>query len=97
MKYVPYMKINEMEVMHSIPYKGDEAFKDGNGGDVYIYFEKGDPIFFFKTAIIDLNKLIVIKREGFTDDEIKWMINFCRNNSEIIFEMVKYGGVMNYA
>ena len=36
MKYVPYMKINEMEVMHSIPYKGDEAFKDDNGGDVYI-------------------------------------------------------------
>ena len=52
--------------------------------------------FFFKTAIIDLNKLIVIKREGFTDDEIKWMINFYRNNSEIIFEMIKYGGVMNY-
>lgn len=46
MKYVPYMVLDkDIEVVHSIPYDGDETYKDGNRGDIYFYFEQPDKVY----------------------------------------------------
>lgn len=97
MRYVPYMKIRDIEVVHSIPYDGDQAEKDGNKGDIYFYFEKPDKVYGLKTATIDSNKLLIINREGFDDEEMRWLLNYTKNNAKLAKEMAEVGGVMNYA
>lgn len=98
MKYVPYMVLDkDIEVVHSIPYNGDKADKDGNRGDIYFYFEQPDKIYGLKTATIDSEKLIIIDREGFSDEEIRRLLSFTKNNALIAKKMAKIGGVMNYA
>lgn len=98
MRYVPYMTLgDDIEVVHSIPYDGDKADKDGNKGDIYFYFEKPDKVYGLKTATIDANKLIIINREGFSDEEIRRLLSFTKNNVNIAKKMIKIGGVMNYA
>ena len=97
MRYVPYMTIDDIEVVHSIPYNGDQADQDGNKGDIYFYFEEPDAVYGFKSATIDSDKLLIINREGFTDKEIRRLLSFTRNNAKLAKEMSKIGGIMNYA
>ena len=94
MRYVPYMTIDGMEIVHSIPYKGDEADLAGNTGDVYVHFEKpmGSTL---KSAVIDMNKLSIIANNGFLNDELLQLIIFVKNNRPLIEKMVQIGGIAN--
>ena len=98
MKYVPYMVLDkDIEVVHSIPYAGDKADKDGNAGDIYFYFEQPDEVYGLKTATIDSDKLLIIDRAGFSNEEIRRLLEFSKNNAAIAKKMSRVGGVMNYA
>ena len=98
MKYVPYMVLgDDIEVVHSIPYAGDKADKDGNAGDIYFYFEQPDEVYGLKTATIDSDKVLIIDRSGFSDEEIRRLLDFSKNNASIARKMAEVGGVMNCA
>ncbi len=86
MRYVPYMTLGEdLEVTHSVTDEGNP--------DIMVYFEKPDPIYFFKNATINLNKMLVVSREGFDDNEIRDLVDFCRDNRKSIMKYEKQGGV----
>ncbi len=86
MKFVPYMTIGEdLEVTHSIT--------DKQNPDILVYFEKPDSVYFFKNATINLNKMLVVSREGFDDEEMRDLVDFCRNNKQSIIRYEKEGGV----
>lgn len=86
MRYVPYMTLGEdLEVTHSVTDEGNS--------DIMVYFEKPDPIYFFKNATINLNKMLVVSREGFDDNEIRDLVDFCRDNRKSIMKYEKQGGV----
>ena len=79
--FVPYMKLfDRIEVTHSL------------NEPVLVYFEEPDPVYFFKNATVDLDKMLVESREGFDDEEMSFLIDFCRNNKQLIKEYSKCGG-----
>lgn len=85
MKFVPYMTIKDsIEMTHTIP-KGNE--------DIFVYFEQADPVFFFKSALFNLDKMTLEKREGFTDEELAKLVNIMRDNRNSIFKYAKVGGI----
>ncbi len=81
MKYVPYMTWKNIEVTHTI------------SKPILVYFEEPDPIYGFKNATIDLDKMLIKQREGFTDEEMSNIIYFCRCNKSLIEKWAKLGGV----
>lgn len=82
--FVPYMTIGEMEITHSLAQNDDD--------NVQVLFEQPDDIYFFKTALVDINRMFILKREGFSDEEMSELIRFCRNNKDSILHYSKHGG-----
>lgn len=84
--FVPYMTINDkLEVTHSL--------RDAEHPDIYVYFEEPDPVYFFKSATIDLDKMLIEQREGFDDAQMSRLVDFCRDNKALINEVEPYGGI----
>jgi hypothetical protein len=67
----------------------------GSDKNIELYFELPDPVFGFKNCTIDNDNLVIKKREGFTDNEMRYIINIVRNNKKFIGEIAKEG--KNYA
>lgn len=74
-------------VLNMIPYCTiDEDFEVTNtrGPHKIVHYEKPDEVYCFKIAEIDLDKMLVIKREGFSDSEIAWILEFTKANRNLI-------------
>lgn len=67
----------------------------GTDKNIELYFELPDPIFGFKSCTIDNDNLIIKQREGFTDREMRYIINIVKNNKKFISQIAKEG--KNYA
>lgn len=72
-KLIPYCTIDdEFEIMNTV------------GKNKIVHFEKPSKIYGFKVADIDLDKILILNREGFDDEEMAWIIEFTKNNKELI-------------
>ena len=60
--------------------------------NIELYFELPDSVFGFKNCTIDNDNLIIKHREGFTDEEMNYIINIVKNNKEIIGKIAESGG-----
>lgn len=85
--YVPYVVLgDETSVVHS--YTDDLS-------QLKVYFEKPDEEFFFKYLELKLFDLDIIKKYGFTDEEVEKLLDFSKNNFDFIMEYARVGGVAN--
>ena len=89
--YVPYMILyvpmgTETTITHTC---GDDET------EIKVYFERPDDEYSFKYLELKLFNLEIIKHHGFTDDEIIELLEFSKNNYDLIMEYSKVGGVEN--
>ena len=85
--YVPYMTLwDETAVVHTC---GEDE------REIKVYFEQPDEEFFFKYLELKLYSLDIIKKHGFTNDEVEKLLEFSKNNSDLIMEYAKVGGAAN--
>jgi len=89
--YVPYMTLyvpsgTETIITHTC---GDDET------EIKVYFERPDEEYIFKYLELKLFNLEIIKKHGFTDDEIIKLLEFSKNNYDTIMEYYKVGGVAN--
>lgn len=77
-----YMKGKDLEIMVTT------ADKNGEG---YLYAELPDAVFGFKNAKITYPNLVIEEREGFTDEEMAWIVQLLRDNKKFILEIAKEG------
>ncbi len=67
---------------------------DGENKTVQVHFER--PVEGgFDSARCELPSYKWIKREGFTDDEIKKFTRFLENNAHLIFRFADNGGILS--
>ncbi len=84
-----YMELSdETLITHS------QLLGDGENKTVQVHFER--PVEGgFDTARCELPSYKWIKREGFTDDEIKNFTRFLENNAHLIFRFAENGGILS--
>lgn len=78
-----WMHGKELEIMITTQ---SGAKKDG-----YLYMELPDPVFGFKNAKVSYPNLVILEREGFTDEEMSWIIQILRNNKRLIQKISEEG------
>jgi len=78
------MTIGELEVVHTCSL--DEK-------EIKVYFEEPDDEHFFKTLIVSLHDLRIIKNDHYEPYEVNRLLRFCINNYDAIMEYAKVGGV----
>lgn len=84
--FYPYATIGEdLEVCHSGLVNNSTVVR----------FEQPDEKFSFKVFECSLPEYRIIKKFGFSDSEIEYLMNFCRNNAALILTFAKSGGVQN--
>lgn len=59
--------------------------------DTIISFELPDSVFGFKTCKINLGKLTIEEREGFTDEEMSEIIQIVKDNKQHAINIAKEG------
>lgn len=65
----------------------------GSSDGVELHAELPDNVFGFKSCTIDHDTMVVKQREGFTDNELSFVVNIIRNNHKFIREIAKEGKV----
>lgn len=85
-KWIPfgtfYMHGKDLEIMVTV------ADREGKG---YLYMELPDPVFGFKMAKITYPDLVILEREGFTDEEMSWIIQLLRDNKKYVKQIAEEG------
>jgi len=66
-----------------------------NGEFTLVRFEKPDAIYCFKTLDCTIPYYRVSNIVGFTEDEVAWLVQFCRNNAGSLITYSKCGGIAN--
>jgi hypothetical protein len=61
--------------------------------DIFVEFEKPDAAYGFKTAKINIKKMIIEYREGYSDDELFNLVQLCKDNVDCINEIAKEGKI----
>jgi hypothetical protein len=64
-----------------------------NEDDIFVEFEKPDAVYGFKTAKINMKKMLIEYREGYSDDEIFDLVQICKDNIVCIREIAKEGKI----
>lgn len=83
----PYMKLaDETEIAHS------QLIKENGENRIEVHFERPTENG-FDTARCILPSYTWIKRDGFTDEEIKNFEVFLRNNAHLLFKYAESGGL----
>jgi hypothetical protein len=67
----------------------------GSDKNIELYFELPDTIYGFKNCTIDNDTLVIKNREGFTDNDMRYIINIVKSNKKFISEIAEGG--KNYA
>ncbi|MCD7811122.1 MAG: hypothetical protein LUG91_04625 [Ruminococcus sp.] len=90
MKLIPFAVIKYEDIRFDIMVLSltEEEHKDR---DIILYFESPDEIYGFKNARINVDKMIIISREGYTDEEMKRIIQICRDNVWAINKISREG------
>lgn len=63
----------------------------GSAENIELYAELPDPVFGFKSCTIDHDSMVIKGREGFTDQELSFIIDIIRNNHDFIRELAREG------
>jgi hypothetical protein len=58
---------------------------------INISFELPDAIFGFKKCVIEMPNLVIKSREGFSDEEMQWIVSLCKDNRRSIEKIAKDG------
>jgi hypothetical protein len=58
---------------------------------INVSFELPDPVFGFKKCTIEMPNLVIKTREGFSDEEMRWIVSLCKDNKRSIEKIAKDG------
>lgn len=84
--FYPYCTINNsIEVVHT-PL---------NNNKTLVHFEEPDAIVGFKTLDCIIPGYQISNITGFSQEEINFLVQFCRNNAHLLLEYASKGGIAN--
>lgn len=85
--FYPYCIIDEkISVVHT-PLNRDNS--------VVVHFEEPDEIYGFKTMDCMIPSYRVSNIIGFSEQEVRELVTFCRHNAGIILNVARQGGIAN--
>lgn len=84
--YYPYCTIGEsIEVVHT-------PLKDGK---TMVHIEEPDEVVGFKTLDCIIPGYTISNIIGFSQEEVNFLVQFCRNNAHLLLEYAGKGGIAN--
>lgn len=85
--FLPYCTINDsIEVVHT-PLTSD--------GKTLVHFEEPDEVVGFKTLDCLIPSYSISNIVGFSQDEINFLVDFCKHNAHLLIEYASKGGIAN--
>lgn len=84
--YYPYCVIKDsIEVVHT-------PLRDGK---TLVHFEEPDEVVGFKTLDCMIPSYSITNIIGFTQEEVNFLVQFCKNNAHLLLEYASKGGIAN--